>query len=379
MDKDIETEYDAMETLCVLHWMNMSDLELAKAEAHSQMLNAHFKSAPLEKLPNYLKKRIELHEILLSVVKASEEDLVDENFRIGVFEELSEIFEELEGPERADIEGLKKSERLFVRYGLFRRFQLGHKVDPSAEETICSLPAKEYSKYFELLQKVLELCDLAREKYAVVVEEPSNKEEFAKIFDILGQGSFKKFNNDIFNNFVRVFCGGLHYFHGILGRPKHFQESGVLNDDFLQENNDTFMSSCQSVNDSVEITDTENVSPKKRAVKTPIKSMKKRTTLRDMIRSRSPPRESEMMKPEGILWDDSTSDMLSVSGSATKRVKWTAQESKDLVEGVKKYGRGEWALIKADGRLKLGHKSNVQLKDRWRNLTKNDPALRTLR
>ena len=99
----------------------------------------------------------------------------------------------------------------------------------------------------------------------------------------------------------------------------------------------------------------------------------------DMIRSRSPPRESEMMKPEGILWDDSTSDMLSVSGSATKRVKWTAQESKDLVEGVKKYGRGEWALIKADGRLKLGHKSNVQLKDRWRNLTKNDPALRTLR
>ena len=372
----VQTEYDSIETLCVLYWIHLADLEVEKAQNFVNMLNIHFKSAPLRQFPFYLKKRVELHDLLVSVADACEADLLDPEFRIGVFKVLNDIYKELDGAKRAGyMEAyLRKSEKLFVYYSGLRLFQFDHRIDPKSEDTVLPLSDDEFSYYYKLLQEVIGMCEVTSGES--VVEEPMDKSEFVKIFKDLGQESFQKFNGELFNQFVRVFCFGLKFFHVILGRPKHFQRSDILSDDFsFPESAGTILSSCESVNESVD----SFSHPEIRISNSLNNKKKQRTVLRDIIRSRSPPRESEIMKAEGILWDDSASDVLSVSGSSTKRVKWTPQESSDLVDGVKKYGVGQWAFIKADGRLNLGHKSNVQLKDRWRNLVKNDPRLKTLK
>ncbi|KAK9848171.1 hypothetical protein WJX84_004055 [Apatococcus fuscideae] len=50
--------------------------------------------------------------------------------------------------------------------------------------------------------------------------------------------------------------------------------------------------------------------------------------------------------------------------------KWTSEEESALREGVSKYGVGKWRLIQKDGIFAgvLRNRSNVDLKDKWRNL-----------
>ncbi|KAK9844259.1 hypothetical protein WJX74_000094 [Apatococcus lobatus] len=50
--------------------------------------------------------------------------------------------------------------------------------------------------------------------------------------------------------------------------------------------------------------------------------------------------------------------------------KWTSEEETALREGVSKYGIGKWRLIQKDGAFAgvLQSRSNVDLKDKWRNL-----------
>ena len=95
MDRRIQNQYNCMDTLCTLYWMSLSDLEVEKAQTYLKMLNIHFKSAPLEKFPYYLKKRVEIHEVLASVVQATDAELADVEFRSGVFETLFSIFTEV--------------------------------------------------------------------------------------------------------------------------------------------------------------------------------------------------------------------------------------------------------------------------------------------
>lgn len=56
---------------------------------------------------------------------------------------------------------------------------------------------------------------------------------------------------------------------------------------------------------------------------------------------------------------------------------WTSIEMKSLKAGVERYGFGKWALIREDPRYSLAHRTNVQLKDKWRNMCKHDPELRS--
>ncbi|CAG9463568.1 unnamed protein product [Pedinophyceae sp. YPF-701] len=51
--------------------------------------------------------------------------------------------------------------------------------------------------------------------------------------------------------------------------------------------------------------------------------------------------------------------------------KWTEEEVAALRYGVEKYGVGKWRLVQNDAELGpiLAHRSNVDLKDKWRNLT----------
>ena len=48
------------------------------------------------------------------------------------------------------------------------------------------------------------------------------------------------------------------------------------------------------------------------------------------------------------------------------RKRWSMEEMTTLIEGVEKLGEGNWALIKAA--YDLGGRSNVDLKDKWRNM-----------
>ncbi|KAK9052768.1 hypothetical protein SSX86_029398 [Deinandra increscens subsp. villosa] len=59
---------------------------------------------------------------------------------------------------------------------------------------------------------------------------------------------------------------------------------------------------------------------------------------------------------------------------AKPKQKWTSEEEKALSAGVEKYGLGKWKSILTDPQFasSLANRSNVDLKDKWRNLSGND-------
>ena len=50
----------------------------------------------------------------------------------------------------------------------------------------------------------------------------------------------------------------------------------------------------------------------------------------------------------------------------SQRVPWTAEEEAKLRQGVAKYGKGNWAVIKKKYKFIL--RTSVNLKDKWRNI-----------
>jgi len=60
------------------------------------------------------------------------------------------------------------------------------------------------------------------------------------------------------------------------------------------------------------------------------------------------------------------------SRTRTGRVRWTREEADNLISGVKKYGRS-WRTILDN--FEFQNRTNVNLKDKWRNLKKRDPDL----
>ena len=61
-----------------------------------------------------------------------------------------------------------------------------------------------------------------------------------------------------------------------------------------------------------------------------------------------------------------------VGKQSRKRVRWSAEEENDLMEGVKKHGMGGncWNNILEDSEYHFNNRSNVDLKDKHRNLVK---------
>ena len=54
--------------------------------------------------------------------------------------------------------------------------------------------------------------------------------------------------------------------------------------------------------------------------------------------------------------------------STRTRRMWTPEEESKLIKGVNTYGRGNWVLIRK--KMHLTERTNVELKDKWRNISK---------
>ncbi|KAK9147010.1 hypothetical protein Sjap_006913 [Stephania japonica] len=57
-------------------------------------------------------------------------------------------------------------------------------------------------------------------------------------------------------------------------------------------------------------------------------------------------------------------------GGRRKKKRWSSLEEQTLLDGVKEYGRGNWSLILENYRHVLAERTAVDLKDKWRNMTK---------
>ena len=53
-----------------------------------------------------------------------------------------------------------------------------------------------------------------------------------------------------------------------------------------------------------------------------------------------------------------------------KRRKWTTEECEMLRRGVEKHGEAAWKVILHDDELEFNHRSNVDIKDKWRNMNR---------
>ncbi|KAL4583673.1 hypothetical protein LXL04_008255 [Taraxacum kok-saghyz] len=64
---------------------------------------------------------------------------------------------------------------------------------------------------------------------------------------------------------------------------------------------------------------------------------------------------------------------------ARERQKWTTEEEQALFAGVEKYGQGKWKVILTDPQFAsiLTNRSNIDLKDKWRNIIVNRDKVKT--
>ncbi|CAH1422796.1 unnamed protein product [Lactuca virosa] len=70
---------------------------------------------------------------------------------------------------------------------------------------------------------------------------------------------------------------------------------------------------------------------------------------------------------------------LSINRMAKERQKWTLEEEEALFYGVGKHGQGKWKVILTDPQFAsaLANRSNIDLKDKWRNVSVNRDKVRT--
>lgn len=76
----------------------------------------------------------------------------------------------------------------------------------------------------------------------------------------------------------------------------------------------------------------------------------------------------EVWSDEEALFDDGSSNESFPSNFGHRKRKWTDSETQRLIDGVQKFGEGNWCKIKAYYKFK--DRSNINLKDRWRTMKK---------
>ncbi|CAL0301348.1 unnamed protein product [Lupinus luteus] len=69
-------------------------------------------------------------------------------------------------------------------------------------------------------------------------------------------------------------------------------------------------------------------------------------------------------------WDDSLGNLPQVAQPKKRKRKWTSLEEETLRDGVKIFGEGSWAAIRSFYSNIFENRSGVDLKDKWRNMTR---------
>merc|ERR1711916_210050 len=130
-------------------------------------------------------------------------------------------------------------------------------------------------------------------------------------------------------------------------------------------------------------------SPKRQNI---LKSPKKLSTIRkspkrqNILKSPKSPRKQNILKSFAVKINEMRigqkrekrtensikNDSNKIKFDRRMRQTWTEEETESLVEGVKKHGAGHWSDIVSDSKLTFSPKrTNVDLKDKWKNLLKS--------
>jgi hypothetical protein len=72
----------------------------------------------------------------------------------------------------------------------------------------------------------------------------------------------------------------------------------------------------------------------------------------------------------GVAEEASSQREPPMRGQQRKRRRWTVEEEEALMEGVMRYGSGNWKKILASAGESLAGRTAVDLKDKWRNMDK---------
>ncbi|KAK9820558.1 hypothetical protein WJX72_011639 [[Myrmecia] bisecta] len=86
-----------------------------------------------------------------------------------------------------------------------------------------------------------------------------------------------------------------------------------------------------------------------------------------------------LVEAGGPCWGSCSSMSAHKRPTGAPKQKWTEEEERALRRGVAKYGVGKWRLIQKDEQIGeiLENRSNVDLKDKWRNLNMDSYTART--
>ena len=337
------------------------------------MINVYRDHLPLN-IPTMLKFRLELHEILISVISAEDMELVHEvqNKFADDLQHAANTYEVEINEE--DEERIINVESVFTCYR--EMLYLRH-----TEGTVEDLN--------KTLREIMDLCPILRLKYTDIVADSLNEDNVM---------------DDITMAFHRQLCLAFVPFHRKIGPSLVLTEEGTVEEQAVEEQ--------PKENDS----DIENSPPpvpapakkrKTRGAKSPAKNDSKVV----VVGKKSPKPEkrkannSRRKQPE--TEEESDYESVSVSESPVQitnrsrrmskrsngnasingsindsvrsgvRMKWTDEEAKCLIDGVKKHGYANWASILADRSFSFAPgRTNVNLKDKWRNLRKQYASLK---
>eukprot|EP00116_Pleurobrachia_bachei_P000067 sb/3460329/ len=319
------------------------------------MINVYRDHLPLN-IPTLLKFRLELHEILVSVISAEDMELVHEvqNKFADDLQHAANTYEVEINEE--DEERIINVESVFTCY---REILYLRHTDGNVEDMD------------KTLKEIMSLCPILRLKYNTIDADSLNEDNVM---------------DDITMAFHRQLCLAFVPFHRKIGRSLVLTEEGRIEEQVVEEQS--------KENDS----DIENSPPpapkpakkrKTRGAKEPAKSDTKVVVVGLVSPKQSPkPDKKRANKSRQKLTETDEEDSVSESpvqitnrsrrmsrrsaGDASIndsvrsgiRIKWTDEEAKCLIDGVKKHGYSNWADILADKSFSFAPgRTNVNLKD----------------
>lgn len=158
-------------------------------------------------------------------------------------------------------------------------------------------------------------------------------------------------------------------------KRKKVSESNAIDISLIPKREKRSIDYAKSYIEDVDLDDDDDDLEKEAEKKTPKKKDKNVATKRSTIDFDKKAVKSEG-ESDGDEYDFKPSN-LSKSRTGKKRIAWTDKECIYLVYGVQKHGKGQWSVILAELKSHFAEtRTSVDLKDKYRNLEKNQETLK---